>query len=836
MADLTPEGLVFRIQRRLAVSESPALAGLDFISVVRAASDRWHLLLHFVPPAAEAAGAPAVPPGITPAKVRLSVGDTVDREALVEAVEYPGEGGETLRLTVRLPAPPAAGHAAEDLPVYTLALVEVPGLDPLLSEAPFTFAPGSVGQVLAPPAPRLPAPPRATDLDYLAKDYASFRRLMLDRMALLVPHWTERNPADLGVAVVEALAYAADHLSYHQDAVATESYLGTARRRISVRRHARLLDYILDEGCNARAWVQVAVDRPLSLPPGIRLATRSPVLPQVHVSPSRELEEAVAQGARVFETMVRAELHPERNEMALYTWGAADVHLPEGATSAALEGRPPGLEVGQVLVIEQVKGEPRGRREDAEPQRAHAVRLTAVRPAVDPLTGQQITEVSWSEEDRLPFAAPVSMTAGSRTLRGLSVARGNVVLADHGRTVTEELPPVPANGRYAPLLGRVGLTHRVPFDDDGTDPGAAREALSQVTDDALPAITLYAYPAHSIIPPAERHPPRGERWFPQRDLLASGRFARDFVVETDGEGRARLRFGDGRHGSRPAPGTRFTAVYRVGNGTEGNLGPHAVRHLVVDVGSEGLAPEAREGKLALADAARAAVSAVTNHLPAEGGVEPEPMERARVHAPLAFRTQERCVTEADYVTAAERHPEVYRATCRLRWTGSWSTAFLYLQRPGGRPVHEAFRSRLEAFLAPSLIAGYQLELRAPHLVPLHIAMAVRLAPAYSRERVRWELLEALGSGMGESGERSLFHPDSFTFGQPVYLSEVVAAAAAVEGVEAVRPVVFHRWGEPERGELAAGRIAVGPLEIAQLANDPNAPQRGSLALEMEGGL
>ena len=54
---------------------------------------------------------------------------------------------------------------------------------------------------------RRPPPP----IDYLAKDYASFRRLMLDRLALLVPDWRERNPADLGVALVELLAYAGDH-------------------------------------------------------------------------------------------------------------------------------------------------------------------------------------------------------------------------------------------------------------------------------------------------------------------------------------------------------------------------------------------------------------------------------------------------------------------------------------------------------------------------------------------------------------------------------------------------------------------------------------------------
>jgi hypothetical protein len=103
--------------------------------------------------------------------------------------------------------------------------------------------------VCSPPRPVKP------EINYLAKDYASFRRVIFDRLAVLMPEWRERHVPDFGVAVVELLAYTGDYLSYYQDAVATEAYLDTARQRISVRRHARLVDYRMHEGCNARAWV-----------------------------------------------------------------------------------------------------------------------------------------------------------------------------------------------------------------------------------------------------------------------------------------------------------------------------------------------------------------------------------------------------------------------------------------------------------------------------------------------------------------------------------------------------------------------------------------------------
>src|SRR6185436_6967994 len=72
--------------------------------------------------------------------------------------------------------------------------------------------------------------------------------------------WRERHAPDIGITLVELLAYIGDYLSYYQDAVATEAYLDTARQRISVRRHARLIDYQMHEGCNARAWVCVETD------------------------------------------------------------------------------------------------------------------------------------------------------------------------------------------------------------------------------------------------------------------------------------------------------------------------------------------------------------------------------------------------------------------------------------------------------------------------------------------------------------------------------------------------------------------------------------------------
>ena len=57
--------------------------------------------------------------------------------------------------------------------------------------------------------------------------------------------------------LLEALGYVGDQLSYYQDSVANEAFLETARQRISVRRHGRLIDYDMHEGLSARTVVQL---------------------------------------------------------------------------------------------------------------------------------------------------------------------------------------------------------------------------------------------------------------------------------------------------------------------------------------------------------------------------------------------------------------------------------------------------------------------------------------------------------------------------------------------------------------------------------------------------
>ena len=201
------------------------------------------------------------------------------------------------------------------------------------------------------------------------------------------------------------------------------------------------------------------------------------------------------------------------------------------------------------------------------------VRLTSVRkfspddptqPLTDPLTNVEITEIRWAAEDALPFPLCVSSVTdaehGERFIDNVSVARGNMVLADHGHTLAdaEDLGVVPAARlrypprhdvdrcdpppalrippRFRPRLASAPLTfagtvlkttivagasktERLSFDPEA--PAAC--ALQWRMEDTLPAISVQS----TLVGPPQD-------WESRRDLLDSERRA-----ALRGRGRAR---------------------------------------------------------------------------------------------------------------------------------------------------------------------------------------------------------------------------------------------------------------------------------------------------------
>ena len=681
-------------------------------------------------------------------------------------------------------------------------------------------------------------PEEEPELDYLARDYKSFRQLMFDRLALTSPSDTSQEPALLRTTIVETLAYAADRLAYFQDAVATEAYLDTARRRPSVRRHARALDYPMHEGCNARTFVHLELAGGVTLagdllttwapatahdPPGRGAAFYTRLPKGGHVLDPADATTAATAGAAGFEAMLGpSAFSSAHNELELYTWGNGSCCLPKGATEAYLAHTDAlSLASGDFLVLEQTRGGEQNLEQDADPSARYVVRLVEVTDAVEDtlFPGTFVTRVRWHAEDALP--ADLWITDGDLPL---AVARGNLVVVDHGSTEEEELTLRPwgnQGGLYA-VLSRAGLTWHEPLggEESGDEERMSAAALlSQDPTGAEPRVELAGDDA---------------TWYPERDLLSTPASTPAFVVEMEENGTARLRFGDDTLGLRPAYDgdaltavSTWTATYRTGNGAAGDVGAEAIYHLVAD--------DAR------VDAAlSAAVVSVRNPVPAAGGTEPESLDEVKRYAPVAFRVQERAVTTDDWIDVAERNDLVQRAVADLRWTGSWTTVFVTVDPVAGTTFDDISED-LEAELGAYRLAGYDLQLVEPEYVPIRVELTVCVDEDHFREDVEATLYEEFGTGALADGRRGFFHPDEFSFGDSVWVSQVLARCMDVTGVEWVDITSdrndhhFHRWGRPQGSEVDDGRIRIDRLEIARCDNDPSAPDNGRIRFYMEGG-
>src|ERR1022692_493397 len=863
-------------------------------------------------------------------------------------------------------------NQAGDFSTYTLSVVHLDkngqptsdpmaGFGPRYSEVDFTFKGGCptgldcLPQQVCPPA-QLPQP----EINYLAKDYDSFRQLILDRLALIMPAWQATHEPDIGVALVELLAYVGDYLSYYQDAVATEAYLGTARQRISVRRHVRLVDYAMHEGCNARAWVALWTDSDQTFNDvsQIYFITAFPHAPATQVLTPADLVNKPASSYEIFQPLLPAtgplSIYKAHSTICFYTWGDDLCCIAPGATSATLVDHwvdaptgapasdgPPGkvraLQVnpGDVLIFEEVVGSKTGNAADADPSHRQAVRLTNVTPSVDALYpdgagfGQPIVEIEWSAEDALAFPMclsvqlPPSASPPCKVLPHVSVARGNVVLVDHGTTTSEVLGTVPTDsttancqspchpalvqitpGLFRPTLTQAPLTFSQPLLAGSCSASVLiaqdpRQALPDIALDSIPAAPAAPTASSSCIPPlftfADLNDPTSlalrlqkskdivtqylyaqlsldtrkavaewngtdpvpgvlktnlsallDAWQPVADLLESGANDFSFVVEMDNDGHGHLRFGDGRLGYQPDAGMAFQTTYRTGNGTAGNVGAETIKYLVLPATLSGANIQPR------------------NPMPATGGTAHEPISEVKLFAPHAFQDViERAITADDYAALAadnsrrqEQRPA--RAVCSspfiplqgakatLRWTGGWYEALVAVDPMNTEQPPTELLSEIRTYLEPYRRMGRDVTVARANYVPLDLALSVCVLPDYLRAHVEEALLQVFSNVVQPDGSNGFFNPNNLTFGEGIYVSQIVAAAQAVTGVASVSVTRLQRYQVsahpyPPAFGIAGGAVpqfgvlTLGPFEIAQLDNDPSFPENGRLELNLRGG-
>ena len=78
-----------------------------------------------------------------------------------------------------------------------------------------------------------------------------------------------RDADDYTLGLIDAVACAADVLTFYQERVANESYLRTATERVSLQEMGKLIGYRLRPGVAAETWLAFALETPRSAPAGL---------------------------------------------------------------------------------------------------------------------------------------------------------------------------------------------------------------------------------------------------------------------------------------------------------------------------------------------------------------------------------------------------------------------------------------------------------------------------------------------------------------------------------------------------------------------------------------
>lgn len=94
--------------------------------------------------------------------------------------------------------------------------------------------------------------------DFASRDYENIRRDLLNRASRVLPEWTDRDPGDFTMLLIDLWAYMGDVMHYYIDRAANEAFIDTASQKESVLALANLFDYTPKTRTAARTTVYIS--------------------------------------------------------------------------------------------------------------------------------------------------------------------------------------------------------------------------------------------------------------------------------------------------------------------------------------------------------------------------------------------------------------------------------------------------------------------------------------------------------------------------------------------------------------------------------------------------
>ena len=751
-----------------------------------------------------------------------------------------------------------------------------PLVDPYFQEVGFSFKANCPSELDCAPRPHECPDDELVDypVNYLARDFWSFRQALLDFASDRHPAWKDRLEADVGMMLAEVMSALGDEFAYYQDRVARERYFESATQRRSLRRHARMIDYYLHDGKGGSTWLDFTVNaaapfhvvsagmpvwvRPLTVLPGETAAKRRGRSPSVY-----EVGHGIVQGHSGLTPPLgvlasQSKIYPSSdfklrngaNELNAYQWDDNDKCLLIGSTSVYVAGHHAAdlpLEdftnpdvAGKWVVL---KTNPI---DAGVPIRTHLVRLIKCTDEVDPLIPANITKLEWEEAQATPFEMELE------TL----VVRGNIVPATSGETLESffEIEPEPQALALPPAQPAHEPVANTYYNENFSSFAVERSSLLFTLPGSEERDLVFHGPDIDHVAPEVRVMDgahivgiwiTANEWEWKRAFLGvnsssptdkhftvdDGAWRRvagyrrvdetgtpqEFVQFDYANGRgATVQFGTGEFGEVPTREMNLRVVYRLGHGRGDNVAAASLNDF-----DSGALPF---------------VIAVTNPFGVTDAVAPETFAEARHVAPDAFRVETyRAVREEDYAAAVQKLDWVQRAGAKFRWTGSWLTLFATPDPKGSFSLTPAEQSDLEKQLDRYRLAARETHGMNPQFANLDLEIHICVAPTSYKGEVKAAVLEALFGKRGVHAHLGFFSPDNWTFGDPLSRARLEAAIQEVPGVRAVEQIYIRRRGWFAKRLFDELVYQVAPDEIIRVENDPQLPERGAVRLVMEGG-
>lgn len=687
-------------------------------------------------------------------------------------------------------------------------------------------------------------------VDYLARDFESLRRALMDFTAQRYPDWREPIEADFATMLIEVMAALGDDFSWQQDRHDAEARFGSASQRASLFHHAALADYRPDCGAAASGPVQLTAKAGGTVPKDATFWASSESRPPVPFT----LDAALW-------------VHPSWNRLAFHNAEGETTCLARGVTALLLAAPPvisgdinksdriAFLTGRQALILSDPA-------DAAEGRSAWPVTITGVEELFDPLVttaGNPTTvlRLSWAAEQAVPFDLPVdglvmalnvgTVTAGEKVveyaragddadlLAALAGAPAEVLyrLREVPRLIERE-GPVQLDSGARSRIERIGLhaseAGALRFPGAGlADPVSIRQLTPPasypvtlpVGQDALLALFGNG-PAIPYVPDlldvdgdsaAFSLEPGTWRTIRTHQRMGGDFQFRDYAANAGWS----IKFAFGDFGIGPADGSLLKIEYYTDPGLAANIASFAL----------GLtAPAAQPPPVSLTTI----IAGATNPIAFGNARLEEDANSIRRNAPQAWRQDlHRAVRPEDYSAIVEKLDWAQRAYSVTAWTGSWSSDFVSVDPLRSIGISPQQSAELAGLIDCVRLATRDARIQTPDYVDVDLDISVCVAAGFDSSAV----LKAVRRALVPPG---FFAPDNFTFGQPLYRSALEAAVQAVPGVAHVEAIRIRVLGKGDWRAFAEPVLEAGPSEIIRLQNDPARSTLGLLLVRSHGVL